>query len=202
MTDQLTRAERAVLRSLRTPVRVQQFLDEEIGYNKEPDGETCRSPRCVLRDRIAHCMEGAMLAAAALRFHGHPPLILSLDAVRDDGHVLAVFRANGGWGAVAKSNYAGLRFREPIYRTPRELAVSYFEHYYNLKAEKTLRGYSRPVNLRRFDRRGWMTSEEDVWFVPEYLCEVRHYSILTTPMERNLTRMDTRTYQAGMFGRK
>ena len=200
MNNQLTRAELAILRPLRTPGRIQRFVDEEIAYNKEPDGYTCRSPRRVLRDRVAHCMEGALIAAAALRVQGHPPLLVDLEAVNDDDHVLAVYRLNGAWGAIAKSNYAGLRSREPVYRSLRELVMSYFEHYYNPKAQKTLRGYSRPVNLRRFDALGWMTAEEDVWFVPEYLCEIRHYDILTRPMERSLARMDPRLYQAGMLG--
>ena len=143
-------AERAVFRRLATPEKIQRFLDD-LAYNKEHDGETCRSPRRVLRDRTAHCMEGALFGAAALRMLGHPPLLLDLEAVRDDDHVLAIFRERGHWGALAKSNYSGLRYREPVYRTLRELAMSYFEHYYNLKREKTLRNYSRPVNLRRFD---------------------------------------------------
>ena len=200
MNHQFTPAEAAILRPLRTPEKIQRFVDEEVAYNKEPAGPTCRSARRVLRDRLGHCMEGALLAAAALRVQGHPPLLVDLEAVNDDDHVLAVYRLNGAWGAIAKSNYAGLRSREPVYRSLRELVMSYFEHYYNPKAQKTLRGYSRPVNLRRFDHLGWMTAEEDVWFVPEYLCEIRHYDILTRPMERSLARMDTRLYQAGMLG--
>ena len=113
-----------MLRRLRTPEKIQQFLDDKVAYNVEPDGETCYSPRLVLRHRIAHCMEGAMLAAAALRFHGQPPLLIDLTAVRDDDHVLAVFRRDGLWGAIAKSNYSGLRYRTPIYRTLRELAAT------------------------------------------------------------------------------
>ena len=136
--------ERAVFRRLTTPEKIQRFLDPELAYNKEPDGATCRSPRRVLRDRTAHCMEGALFGAAALRMLGHPPLLLDLEAVRDDDHVLAIFRLRGRWGAVAKSNYSGLRYREPVYRTLRELVMSYFEHYYNLQKEKTLRRYSRP----------------------------------------------------------
>src|SRR6266542_3431798 len=108
-----TPAEHGDLRKLRTPEKIQRFLDD-LGYNKEKGGETCRSPRRVLRDRIAHCMEGALLAAAALRVQGCPPLLVDLEAVRDDDHVLAVFRQQGHWGAIAKSNYAGLRFREPV----------------------------------------------------------------------------------------
>jgi hypothetical protein len=193
--------ERTILRRLSNPVKIQRFLDEEIGYNTEPDGPTCRSPRRVLRDRVAHCMEGALLAAAALAVNGFPPLLVDLEAVRDDDHVLAVFQQRGHRGAVAKSNYAGLRFREPVYRTLRELAMSYFEHYFNLGGEKTLRGYSRPVNLARFDRIHWMTAERDVWEIPEYLCEVPHIPLLTPELERSLGRVDARLKAAGMVGR-
>jgi hypothetical protein len=162
-----TPAERAVFRRLATPEKIQRFLDD-LAYNKEPDGNTCRSPRRVLRDRTAHCMEGALFGAAALRELGHPPLLLDLEAVRDDDHVLAIFRSRGCWGAVAKSNYSGLRYREPVYRSLRELAMSYFEHYYNLKREKTLRRYSRPVNLARFDSIGWMTASTTGYLRPAW----------------------------------
>src|SRR6185312_3712718 len=124
MSSAFTAAERRVLQQLRTPERIQRFLDAEVAYNHEPGGETLRSPRRVLRDRTAHCMEGALLAAAALRCHGHPPLLLDLEAVRDDDHVLALFRSHGHWGAIGKSNFSGLRFREPVYRTLRELVMS------------------------------------------------------------------------------
>jgi hypothetical protein len=193
--------ERATLRRLKTPAKIQRFLDEDIGYNTEPAGPTCRSPRRVLRDGLAHCMEGALFAAAALAVNGFPPLLLDLEAVRDDDHVLAVFQQRGHWGAVAKSNYAGLRFREPVYRTLRELAMSYFEHYFNLGGEKTLRGYSRPVNLARFDRVHWMTAEHDIWEIPEYLCEVPHIPLLTPELARSLGRVDARLKAAGMLGR-
>jgi hypothetical protein len=162
MDDTFTPAERRVFQRLRTPARIQRYLDDDIGYNKEHGGPTCYSPRLVLRHRAAHCMEGALFAAAALRQLGHPPLLLDLESIHDDDHVLAIFKARGHWGAIAKSNFSGLRYREPVYRTLRELVMSYFEHYFNLRREKTLRAYSRPVNLRRFDRRGWMISEEDV----------------------------------------
>lgn len=201
MPAEFTRADLRTLRRLDTPFKVQNFLDHEIGYNKEPHGVTCYSPRTVLRHGIAHCMEGALLAATALRVHGHPPLLVDLEAVRDDDHVLAVYRLDSHWGAVAKSNYAGLRFRSPVYRTLRELALSYFEHYYNLRGEKTLRNYSRPVNLKRFDRINWMTSERDVWAVPEYLCEIPHIPLLKPNMERRLNRMDKRLFAAGLVGR-
>ncbi len=188
------------MRRLRTPEKIQQFLDSSLGYNKEKGGETCRSPRRVLRDGIAHCMEGALFAAAALRVQGHPPLLVDLEAVRDDDHVLAVFRQQGRWGSIAKSNYSGLRFREPVYRDVRELVMSYFEHYYNPRGEKTLRRYSRPINLSRFDRIAWMTSEEDLWDIPYYLVDIPHVPLLTPAMERQLNRMDRRLYEAGMLG--
>jgi hypothetical protein len=197
-----TPAERAVFRRLNTPEKIQRFLDFDLVYNKEPDGNTCRSPRRALRDRTAQCMEGALFGAAALRMLGYPPLLLDLEAVRDDDHVLAIFRARGHWGAVAKSNYSGLRYREPVYRTLRELVMSYFEHYYNLKKEKTLRRYSRPVNLTRFDRMDWMTAEDDVWEIPEYLCTISHTAVLNPPLTKGLGRVDQRLFEAGLVGRK
>jgi hypothetical protein len=154
-----------------------------------------------MRDRMAHCMSGALMGAAALRMIGHPPLLLDLEAVRDDDHVLAVYRRKGHWGAVAKSNYSGLRYREPVYRTLRELAMSYFEHYYNLRREKTLRAYSRPVNLSRFDTIHWMTSEEDVWAIPEYLTTIAHQPLLKAPLIPALGRVDARLFAAGLVGR-
>src|SRR5579862_4669300 len=135
------------LRALKTPAKIQKFIDA-IEYQY---ADTAGSPQRVLRERKGHCLEGALLAAAALRVNGYPPLLMDLEAVRDDDHVVALYRERGLWGGIAKSNFAGLRFRAPIYRTLRELAVSYFEHYYNLRGERTLRAYSRPVNLKRLD---------------------------------------------------
>ena len=198
----LTRAEWRTLRALKTPERIQRFLDIDIGYNKEPDGDTIRSPRRVLRDRVAHCLEGALFAAAALRAQGFPPLLMDLEAVRDDDHVLAVFRQHDRWGAIAKSNYSGLRFREPVYRSLRELAMSYFEHYFNLRREKTLRKYSRPVNLSRFDTLGWMTAEEDLWTVSEHLVVIPHTPLLANGNARRLARVDARLFEAGKVGRQ
>jgi hypothetical protein len=199
LLDGFDPSERAVFRRLTTPAKIQRFLDE-LAYNKERRGPTCLSPRRVLRLRTAHCMEGALFAAAALRVLGDPPLLVDLEAVRDVDHVLAVFRRRGHWGALAKSNYAGLRFREPVYRTLRELVMSYFEHYFNAAGEKTLRRYSRPVNLKRFDRIGWMTSAGDVWEIAEYLVTISHRPLLTPAMERSLSRMDARLMAAGQVG--
>ena len=132
--------------------------------------------------------------------HGYPPLLLDLEAVRDDDHVLALFRDRGHWGAIAKSNYSGLRFREPVYRTLRELAMSYFELYFNLAAEKTLRNYSRPVNLARFDSFDWMRREQDLWAVSAYLFKIPHRPLLPSGRERRLSPVDDRLYRAGLVG--
>jgi hypothetical protein len=197
----LSRQEYRRLKALKTPERIQRFLDDEIAYNLEPGGPTCYSPRVALRKNSAHCMEGALLGAAALRVLGCPPLALDLESVHDDDHVLAVFQVRGCWGAIAKSDYSGLRFRDPVYRTLRELVMTYFPHYYNLKGEKTLRAFStRPVNLAKFDRRGWMTSEEDVWYIPDSFYDLHHTRLLTPAQERALKSMDRRLFAAGRVG--
>ena len=195
-----TPAERKVYRSLKTPFQIQKFLDETIGYNK---GKTCYSPRLVLKQGVAHCMEGALFAAAALRQQGHPALIVDLEAERDDDHVLAVYRVDGHWGALAKSNYVGLRSREPVYRSIRELVMSYFEHYFNLKGEKSLRAHSRPVDLTRFDASlHWMTADSEVWEIPTYLCEIAHKPVAPPDVIRRVAKMDKRLFEAGRHGMK
>lgn len=195
-----TREEMTVFRSLSSPERIQQFLDEKLSYNKEPGGPTCRSPRRVLRDRVAHCMEGALLAAAAFRMQGLLPLIVDMEAVRDDDHLLAVFRDGRYWGAVGKSNYAGLRFREPVFRSLRELVMSYYPYYFNLDAEFSLRTCSRPVDLRRFDRISWMIAEEELWAISDYLYEIPHRRLLTPAQERKRRRADRRLFESGLIG--
>jgi hypothetical protein len=191
--------EARVLRSLRTAERIQRFLDDELAYDLEPDGPRCRSVRVVLRERVGHCMQGALVAAAALEFHAFDVALIDLEAVRDDDHVLAAYRVNGLWGAVAKSNYSGLRSREPVYRTTRELVMSYFEHYYNLRGEKSLRGYSRPVRMSRFGD-GWKFDEEDPWYVPEHLCSIPHAPVFPIRQQCLIAKMDRRLYEAGRYG--
>jgi hypothetical protein len=193
----LTPAELRTLRALKTPAQIQKFIDA-IEYKYE---DTAGSPRRVLRERKGHCMEGAMLAAAALRINGHPPLLMDLEAVHDDDHVLALYREHGLWGAVAKSNFAGLRFRSPVYRTLRELALSYVEHCFNLRGERTLRAYSVSINLAPLDGKGWMTSEEDVWCVVDKLIVARHYPLFPDKVARSLPRLDRRSFEAGIHGR-
>ena len=192
----LSAEELRTLRALRTPARIQRFVDA-LAYQYV---DTAWSPRHVLRERKGHCLEGALLAASALRVNGHPPLVMDLESVHDDDHVVALYRERGLWGGIAKSNFAGLRFRPPVYRTPRELAVSYFAHYYNLRGEYTLRAYSRPVNLARLDRCHWMTAEEDVWCVAEALIAARHYPLAPDKVTRFLPRLDRRSFEAGMHG--
>ena len=186
------------LRTLRTPLGIQRFLDE-LPYNLS---YTARSPGKVLHDRTASCLEGGIFAAAALRVLGFPPLIFDLEAERDTDHVVAIFKVRGHWGAVAKSNFTGCRYREPVYRSLRELAMSYFNIYFNMRFERTLRRYSRPVNLVRFDHRNWMITEKPVWFIAEYLCEIPHIRLLTSSMEKNLTRVDPRSVRGEMLGHR
>jgi hypothetical protein len=147
-------------------------------------------------------MDGALLAAAALRVQGHPPLLMDFEAARDDDHVVALFREHGCWGAVARSNYSGLRYREPVYPTLRALALSYFESYFNLRREKTLRRYSVPFDLSRLDARSWMTAEEDLWDIPERLVGIRHYPVLTAAAQAALGPVDRRQFAAGLVGRE
>jgi len=188
------------LRALRSPQGIQRALDT-MPYHL---ASTAWSARRVLRERTAHCLEGAIFAAAALRVLGYPPLLLDLEAVQDVDHVIAVFRERGHWGAIAKSNFSGVRYREPIHRTLRELAMSYFEGYINLRGDRTLRAFSRPVNLARFDRLhpGWMTSEANLWWIPEHLVDAPHTPLLTPAMIRGLSRVDRRSLQAAVVGRR
>jgi len=190
-------SERQFLETLSTPIKIQAFLDE-LPYSTE---HIYRCPLRVLRDRVAHCFDGALFAAAALRRLGYPPLILEMvPNDRDDDHLLAIYRMNGYWGAVAKSNFVGLRFREPIYRNLRELVMSYFEQYYNAAREKTLRNYTLPLNLKAFDKLNWMTNDESLERIAKKLDEIRKIPILTPSMTSNLSLVDDRSYREGLFG--
>ncbi|HTW31703.1 MAG TPA: hypothetical protein VMD76_08500 [Candidatus Sulfotelmatobacter sp.] len=185
------------LRSLKNPHGIQRFLDD-MPYHLE---DTAWSPRKVLEGNSAHCLEAAIFAAAALRVNGYPPLVLDLEAVQDTDHVIAIYRQDGCWGSLAKSNYSGCLSRQPIYRTLRELALSYFDTYFNLRRERTLRRYSVPVNLKRFDAQHWMTTDEDVWFIVYHLFDTKHYSLLTKAQEKKLARVSQRLFDAGCVGR-
>jgi len=185
----LTPGEFAVLRRLRTPERAQAFL-YGLRQNFEPHGDTCNSVRTVLRTRRAHCIEGAMLAAAALWVHGEPPLLLDMRAVRDFDHVVALFRRGGRWGAISKTNGATLRWRDPVYRSLRELAMSYLHEYCNRRDHKTLRAYSRPFDLRVMPASAWVTAAKGAWAVAERLDALPHYPLLSAREQRRLARRD------------
>ncbi len=193
----LDKKEIKILKSLNNPKKIQDFLNK-IPINFEEKGDTCMSPKMVLKNHKAHCMEGAMLAAAALRVNGEKPLVIDMTATKKDfDHVVCVFKRNGKWGAIGKTNHAVLRYREPIYRDIRELIMSFFHEYFDDNGKKTLRSYSLPVNLERFDNLNWMASEEDIWFVPEYLAEIKHYPIMNRKQISGLRKADKIEIKAG-----
>jgi hypothetical protein len=182
---------------LDSPPKIQDFLDK-LSYSGKVE-YSC--PRTVLRQRQAHCFDGALFAAAALRRLGYPPLIVDLlPNERDDDHLLAVFKKNGHWGAVAKSNFVGLRYREPVYRTLRELVMSYFEQFFNIQREKTLRGYTVPLNLETFDHLNWMGEDDPLEAIGSRLDEIQRVSLITKRMARGLAQVDKRSCTAGLQG--
>lgn len=183
----LTSEETRELARLTTPRKIQEYLDD-LPINFEEDGETCMSPRRVLRERRAHCIESALLAAAALWQAGSRPLLLDLKTVKgDDEHVVALYRLNGHWGAISKTNHAVLRYRDPIYRTVRELALSYFHEYFKDTGAKTLRSYSRPFDLSRLPHE-WLTEERDLWHVARALDASPHLPLVPPEAVRHLKR--------------
>lgn len=193
----LNKAELAIFKKLNTPKKIQDFL-EKIPINFEEKGDTCYSPHLVLKHKKAHCLEGAIFAAAVLKFHGHRPLIVDLKAASpDDHHVVAVFKINNHWGAISKTNHAVLRYREPIYKTIRELIMSYFHEYFLDSGKKTLRSYSQPVDLSHFDKKGWMASKQELWYIDKYLDRVRHCPILTRKQISSLRQADPVEIRAG-----
>ena len=192
----LTHAEYAILKRLSTPHKIQDFVST-LRANFEHKGDTCLSVRQVLQLNHAHCIEGAMLAACALWIQGEPPLLLDLKAEHDFDHVVALFRRGGCWGAISKTNHAQLRYRDPVYRTLRELAISYFHEYTNKKGRLTLRSYSLAFDLRKVDPQLWVTNGSDCWDIPEMLDEIRHYPLVTRRQVRLLCRRDAMERKAG-----
>ena len=190
----LTPEEGRVLSALTTPQHIQEFV-VGLHANFEEDGDCLRSVRGVLRHHRAHCIEAAFVAACALWLQGEPPLIMDMTAKGDSDHVIAIFRRNGCWGAISKSNHVWLRWRDPVYRSLRELAMSYFHEYTN-KHRKTLRTYSRPVDLDRFPLGMWITNEEDCWDVGAALDDVRHYRLITPAQARRLMPRDATELRA------
>jgi|SRR3989339_1487509 len=188
---QFTKQELNIFRKYKTPAEIQDYLNT-IPINYELDGETCLSPRIVLKQNRAHCLEGALLAAAMLRFHNHKPLVMMLETVpQDECHVVALFKQNECWGAISKTNHAVLRYRDPIFKSVRELAFSYFNEYFLSKnGKKTLRYYTVPMNLSKFDKKGWMTSEKDVWFIDHYLDTVKNFPFASRSQIKNFRKAD------------
>lgn len=198
LESQLDANQLAIWLTLKTPSAIQAYLDSLAYMHEDLD----RCPRRVMEDGQCHCLDGAMLAAAALRRRGFAPLLLDLvpaDGL-DDDHVLAIFQSNGKFGAVAKSNFVGLRFREPIYRSLRELAMSYFEVFFNVEGLKTLRGYTRPLNLTALDRYEWETTQTGAARVVKKLYARRCIPLLTPQEAAALHRMDQRSYAANTLG--
>ena len=190
--------EEKFLKTLSDPDKIQAFLDS-IDYN--PNYE-CRSPRWVIRKRSAHCFEGALFAAAALQFIGYKPLIVDMLAENDDDHVIAVFREEGLWGAVAKSNFTSLRYREPVYRSLRELIMSYFDFFFNTDGFKSLRSYSRPFDLTFFESRNWATTDEDLEYIGDKIESLPHYPLAPERIIRKLYRASEPMLRAGLLGSK
>jgi len=193
----LNEKELKILKKLNTPKKIQDFLNK-IPINFEEKGDTCKSPRTVLKENKAQCMEGAMLAAAALRVNGKKPFIVDLTAnEKDFDHVICVFKRKGKWGAIGKTNHAVLRYREPIYKDIRELVMSFFHEYFDDNGKKNLRSYSLPIDLSRFDHLNWMSSKEELWEIPEYLANVKHFKILNKSQIAGLRKADKIEIEAG-----
>jgi hypothetical protein len=184
------------LKTLDNPDKIQAFLDS-IEYN--PDYE-CRSPRWVMKKRSAHCFEGALFSAAALQFIGFRPLIVDMLAENDDDHVIAVFRIDGHWGSVAKSNFTSLRFREPVYKSLRELVMSYFDFFFNVDGYKSLRSYSRPFDLTVYESRSWATTDEDLEYIGNKIESLHHYPLVSRKMIRKLYKASDSMIKAGLMG--
>jgi hypothetical protein len=196
LEEQLNEAQREILRGLTSPARIQAYLDTTL-YRPEYSN---LSPLRVMQEGKAHCLDGGVFAAAALRRLGYPPLLVDIfpDPGMDDDHVLAIYQRNGRYGAVAKSNFVGLRMREPVYATLRELVMSYFEQFYNINAVKTLRTYTMPVNLGRLDALDWETQDAGIDAIEKVLLARKRFPLISAQMAAELSPVDEITYKAGM----
>lgn len=197
LTPHLTPSQRAVLESLQTPALIQAYLDDTL-YSSESIN---RSPLRVMQDLQAHCLDGGLFAAMALRRLGFPPLIIDLlpETNRDDDHILAIYKVEGCFGAVAKSNYVGLRFREPVYRSLHELVMSYFESYYNIESERCLRAYTRPINLKTYDPLDWPWNDSAADIVEKHLKTLKPIPLITPAQAARLECVDPLSFKAGML---
>jgi hypothetical protein len=182
----LSPVEKQIFAKLKTPQKIQDYLDS-LPINFEISGETYMSPRRTLREKTAHCFEGALVAAAVLAYHGQKPLLLDLKtADHDEDHVVTLFKENGRWGAISKTNHAVLRYRDAIYKDVRELAMSYFHEYILPDGEKTLRSFSKPFDLSRYKPERWVTAEDDLFWLVEALDDSPHVDLMSAKQIRTL----------------
>ena len=194
-----TKGDMRLFRRLNTPAKIQDWLDK-LQFNFEKDGDTCMSPREVIKNKKAQCIEGAIFAAAVLEFHGGKPLVMDLRSVKkpyDDDHVVTIFKQFGCYGAISKTNHAVLRYREPIYKTVRELALSYFHEYFLNNGQKTLREYSEPFDLNYFNKLNWRTTDKPLLEISFYLDKIKHHKILLPKQVKNLRKADKIEIDAG-----
>lgn len=194
-----TKKEKVLLKRLNTPAKVQGFLNG-LSFNFEKHGETLKSPLFTLRAHSAHCFEGALLGAYMLSLHGFKPYLIHLKTTKEDyDHVVVPFKVGNFWGALSKTNHAVLRYREPIYKSIRELAMSYFHEYFLNNGKKTLRQYSELFNLNSLEKihKSWAVQKEDLWYIDKALDKVKHYDILPKNLVKKLRKADKIEIQAG-----
>lgn len=198
-----TKKEIALLKKLNTPAKAQDFLNG-LKFNFEKNGETLKSPLFTLRARRAHCFEGALLGAYILSLRGFTPYVMRLKATKGDyDHVVVPFKVGGFWGALSKTNHAVLRYREPIYKNIRELALSYFHEYFLNNGKKTLRQYSALLNLNTFEKpaspagRNWIVTEDNLWNIDKKLDKIKHYDIVPKDYLKKLRKADSVEIKAG-----
>ncbi|MFZ2522075.1 MAG: hypothetical protein WAX44_04395 [Minisyncoccia bacterium] len=187
-----TKKEIELFKRLNTPSKIQDYINK-IPFNFDERGDSCMSPRRVLEKNKADCIEGAILASVILEFHGWKPLLLDLRSVKkpyDYDHVVALFRVDGYWGAISKTNHSVLRYREAIYRDVRELVMSFFHEYFLDSGKKTLREYSDSLNMNYFNKINWRISHKDLAEVLIKLDKIKHHKILTKKQEKNLRKAD------------
>lgn len=192
----LNEAELKVFRGLDSPGAIQDFIDS-VPYRPEDENYCALN---VLRDGKAHCFDGGLFAALALRRLGYPPRIVNMfpEAGTDDDHILALYQVDGFFGAVAKSNFPGLCRREAVYRSLRELVMSYFDHYFNADGVRTLRAYTSPLNLARFDHLDWAASNQHIDLIVRSLNRRRRYPVIPQDAAGRLSRLDRRAYELSM----
>lgn len=187
-----------IFAALKTPAEIQDFINS-LAVNFEEKGETAQSPLLSLRSKKIHCMEGAFLAAAILWCHGEAPLVMNLRTGDEDtGHAVALFKMQGKWGAISKTNHPVLRYRDPVFANPRELAMSYFHEYFLNDGSKTLREWSKPFDMLQFDD-AWLTADFDLWIIVDAIESSRHFPIVPRGVESSLRPADPIEIRASNF---